>query len=157
VVAQESEAIIAEFGEGVSDGAGGVDRRALGELVFADRRRLRRLEELVHPEMRRRVARRIEESAAPGLCINAALLFTMGLHRHCTAVLMVRASLLQRLRRGRRRDELPVTQIVLRILRQRKLFPKHLLRDVDIYSVKNSGKPQRLVERVAELIELFER
>jgi len=38
-----------EFGQGIVDTEGGVDRKALGDLVFNDPMRLRRLEQIVHP------------------------------------------------------------------------------------------------------------
>lgn len=38
-----------EFGAGILDDAGGVNRKALGELVFNDPTKLRRLESIVHP------------------------------------------------------------------------------------------------------------
>src|SRR5258708_10288390 len=37
------------FGPGILDAAGGVDRRALGAIVFGDAARLRQLEGIVHP------------------------------------------------------------------------------------------------------------
>ncbi len=157
VVDESAERIVAEFGRQVAGEDGGIDRRALGEIVFADTRRLRRLEAIVHPEMRRRVADQIAESSAPGVCINAALLFPMELHRHCLAVIMVKAPLFLRMRRALRRDGLSLWQIARRFFRQRQLFPKQLLRDVDIYSVKNSGSPEALETRVAELLDYFER
>jgi dephospho-CoA kinase len=157
VVAEKAAEITAEFGRQVAADDGGIDRRALGEMVFSDRRKLRRLEAIVHPEMTRITAEQAAASRAPGVCINAALLFPMGLHTHCTAVIMVRAPLLQRMRRARQRDGLGYLQIAARFMRQRKLFPKHLLRDVDIYSVRNSGTPAEMEAQVAELIDYFER
>jgi dephospho-CoA kinase len=38
-----------EFGAGILDDTGGVNRKALGELVFNDPTKLRRLESIVHP------------------------------------------------------------------------------------------------------------
>jgi dephospho-CoA kinase len=157
VTAERAPEIIAEFGREVAAEDGGVDRRALGRIVFSDRNKLQRLEEIVHPEMRRLTAERIRESSAAGVCINAALLFPMGLYRHCTAVILVRAPLPARVRRARKRDGLSLPQIAARFHRQRQLFPKQLLRNVDIYSVKNSGSPEKLEARVAELIDYFER
>ncbi len=40
------------FGPGVLDSEGGVDRKALGALVFGNPERLRQLEEIVHPAVR---------------------------------------------------------------------------------------------------------
>ena len=49
--------IVAAFGAGILAGAGGpIDRRALGAIVFADAAALRRLEQIVHPAVRERLA-----------------------------------------------------------------------------------------------------
>jgi dephospho-CoA kinase len=40
-----------EFGADIVDAEGGVDRKALGDLVFGDPARLRRLEQIVHPRV----------------------------------------------------------------------------------------------------------
>jgi dephospho-CoA kinase len=47
------------FGPGVLDSDGGVDRRALGALVFGNPERLRLLEEIVHPAVREELIRRM--------------------------------------------------------------------------------------------------
>ena len=53
------EMIIAEFGEGILDDDGEIDRRALGKIVFADPARLRTLESITHPAVRRRIDQQI--------------------------------------------------------------------------------------------------
>lgn len=53
-----------EFGGGVVLPDGSVDRKALGAIVFADPAALKRLETLVHPATRERIARRMDEEAA---------------------------------------------------------------------------------------------
>jgi dephospho-CoA kinase len=45
-------ALAEAFGPGVLDSAGGVDRRALGAIVFDNPERLRQLEAIVHPAVR---------------------------------------------------------------------------------------------------------
>jgi dephospho-CoA kinase len=40
------------FGDGILDAGGGIDRRALGALVFDDTTQLRRLEAIVHPAVK---------------------------------------------------------------------------------------------------------
>lgn len=56
-----TSAISTEFGAGVLDGAGAVDRRRLGDIVFGDPSALRRLEALVHPEVCHFIETRITE------------------------------------------------------------------------------------------------
>lgn len=50
------EQVVAEFGSGVLGPTGELDRPALGALVFADPDARRRLEAIVHPEVRRLAA-----------------------------------------------------------------------------------------------------
>lgn len=46
------DALAAAFGPGVLDSAGGVNRRALGAIVFTSPERMRQLEAIVHPAVR---------------------------------------------------------------------------------------------------------
>lgn len=43
--------IIHEFGEGICDNNGVIDRKKLGSIVFSDSEKLRKLEEIVHPRV----------------------------------------------------------------------------------------------------------
>lgn len=57
VLAREGEAyasVVAEFGNGILDKEGSIDRRILGGIVFADPEKLDRLNALVHPPIRDR-------------------------------------------------------------------------------------------------------
>ncbi|HZC07633.1 MAG TPA: dephospho-CoA kinase [Ktedonobacterales bacterium] len=57
---QQLPAALAEaFGPGVLDHAGGVDRRALGTIVFNSPERLRQLEAIVHPAVREAILSKI--------------------------------------------------------------------------------------------------
>lgn len=49
----------AAFGPSIIDPSGGVDRRALGEIVFGDREQLRRLEAIVHPAVQTALVERL--------------------------------------------------------------------------------------------------
>lgn len=57
--------VVHAFGEGVVGPDGALDRGALGRLVFADEDRLRALEAIVHPVVRR-LAQAAETAAPPG-------------------------------------------------------------------------------------------
>ncbi len=49
------------FGPGVLDSGGGIDRRALGALVFDNAAKLRQLEEIVHPAVKAALLARLRE------------------------------------------------------------------------------------------------
>ena len=53
--------VVDAFGEGVLDCCGRIDRKRLGDIVFNDKRALRKLNAIVHPDVRRRLEERIRE------------------------------------------------------------------------------------------------
>lgn len=60
------EAIRDEWGDGVLDDAGGLDREEMRSRVFGDAEARRRLEEIVHPEVRRLRDERMAEAREAG-------------------------------------------------------------------------------------------
>ena len=64
------EAVVGAFGPGVRR-AGGIDRAALGAIVFGDADRLRQLEAILHPAARAEIARRVQTADAPVIMIEA--------------------------------------------------------------------------------------
>ncbi len=75
-----------------STGDDGVDREALGKLVFADKEALQRLEAIVHPAVGERRAQFFaDNSAAPMLVFDIPLLFERGGHEALDIVVVVSA------------------------------------------------------------------
>lgn len=58
--------IVSLFGHAVLAADGTLDRKRLGALVFADREKLRQLEGILHPEIRRRAEELIAQATAAG-------------------------------------------------------------------------------------------
>ncbi len=80
--AKAHTAVIAEFGEGVVGNGGEIDRRALGGLVFGNPDQLKKLTNIVWPEIRRMAEEEIDEVKLqkPGqiIVLEAAVLFEAG-------------------------------------------------------------------------------
>jgi dephospho-CoA kinase len=101
------EQIRQEFGAGVFDEGGGVNRRALGRIVFgADeqhRENRLRLERIVHPRIREVIRNRIAEIRADGsheaIFLDAAILLEAGWKKECQAIIYVEVPAEERLRR----------------------------------------------------------
>ncbi len=140
------------FGCGVLGETGGVDRKKLGARVFEDPKALRRLEEIVHPYMVEEVRRFIEERPGKNVIVNAALLFYMGLDNLCDAAVWVHAPFFFRIRRAMERDGISLPEVFKRFLAQRKLKPQQIKKDVDIYTIRNSGSLQDLGQKAAEIL-----
>lgn len=72
------EEIAAQFGKDMLRPDGGLDRKKLGDLVFSDRDKLRKLNSIVHPVMIDRVEKELAElekrSDIPAVVIDAAIL-----------------------------------------------------------------------------------
>lgn len=75
---QATEAVVTRFGPSVRGADGGIDRAALGAIVFADSSARRDLEALTHPAIRAEMARRAASSKAPVVVMEAALLVETG-------------------------------------------------------------------------------
>ncbi|MBO7123773.1 MAG: dephospho-CoA kinase [Treponema sp.] len=125
---------------------GSLDRRALGELLFKNPNLLAKQESLVYPAFERRIQEMIDANkkasqaqdaggsvqpitvglptanGAGGFAINATLLYkTPALLRQCKKIIYVDAPFLVRVWRSRRRDKLPLVQILRRMKAQKGL------------------------------------
>ena len=153
VLAQKEGEVAAAFGPDVRSPGGGVDRKALGAIVFADPAARARLEEIVHPAMAQRV-REILSGGRGDWVINAAVLHRMGLHALCDAIVCVSAPALLRLLRAVRRDRYTLREAAARIGAQRGICPQLNDPGVDTYNVRNGGTARSLERRVDRLVHL---
>jgi len=81
--------IVAEFGRGILDGNGEIDRRKLGEIVFADPQALARLERITHPGVIQETRRRVADAPAGVVVVEAVKLIESGMAADCDAVWVV--------------------------------------------------------------------
>lgn len=85
-------AIAVAFGPEVRLDDGRINRRALGEIVFQDPQAMRDLEGIVHPAVRRELVRRISESEANIIFIEAIKLLEGPLAKVCHEIWVTRCS-----------------------------------------------------------------
>ncbi len=89
------QAIVRAFGDGVME-KGRVSRRKLADHVFGRPDRLRRLEAIIHPRVKRRVREMIAELRKRGrvrmVILDVPLLFEVGMERTVDVVVTVRAN-----------------------------------------------------------------
>lgn len=100
--------VVEAFGPDVRRADGRIDRPALGRLVFSDPARLRRLETILHPAVRVEIARRVAESTAAVVMIEAIKLLEGPLAAVCDQIWVTtcaRETQLARLRVCRGMDE----------------------------------------------------
>ncbi len=151
VLAEKKAAVAAAFGDGVIGPDGGVDRGALGAIVFRNPKALSRLNAILHPRMKELVAEELDRSRGDRV-VNAALLFPIGLAALVDFVIVVRAPFLIRARRARRRDGLSLSELFARFRSQGKIIPQPPPANVDIYYVWNTRNRTWLESRVETIV-----
>ena len=144
-------AVVQAFGPQVLQPDGGLDRPALGRVVFADPQALARLNALTHPRIAERTAELFREAAAAGaqvLVHDVALLVEQGLAGRYDAVVVVAASRVTQLDRLVRLRGMAEDEARARIAAQAPLEDKLA---VATHVIHNDGPLEELepqVERV---------
>ncbi len=132
--------IVEAFGPGVLQPDGGLDRGALGAVVFADSARRRRLEAITHPRIRERFAARLAELAGQGfdgiVIFDAPVMIESGNYRTMDRLVVVTSDEASQVARQQARDVLGEAGARRRIESQMPLAEKARLAD---YVVDNSG------------------
>jgi dephospho-CoA kinase len=156
-VLQEPEVVQtlrAWWGAGVFDAEGGVDRRKVAEIVFADGTAKQRLESLLHPLIARRRAAMIravrDNPAVTAIVIDSPLLLESNLHRECDTIVFVNTSESERLRRLRAGRGWTSEELKRREGWQKPLDEK---RSQAEFVVENDGPVEQLRPQVADILQ----
>lgn len=141
---------IARVWPGVVRG-GGLDRGALGEIVFKDPAAREQLNAIVHPFVRQLATER-EQHAKPGQIVvhMVPLLFETGYAGRCDASVVVIAPDDQRLARVMNRDGLSEVQVRARMAAQ--MDPQEAKSRASFF-IENDGEFSHLRERTATVYE----
>ena len=139
--------IVGEFGPGVVQEDGSLDRKALGAIVFADPARRKRLEEITHPAIgarQQRILSDLHEEAFEGVVIwDAALLYESGGAANMDRVVVVSTDSETERRRLMERDGMSEADARARITSQMPIADKAKLAH---HVIDNSG-PRAETER----------
>jgi dephospho-CoA kinase len=132
--------IVADFGRGVVNADGTLDRKKLGAIVFADPDRRKRLEAITHPAIRARFQARLDELAAQGFAgivvFDAPVMIESGGYRNMDRLVVVVTDEATQASRLRTRDGTDDTEGRRKIASQMPLAEKAKLAD---YVIDNSG------------------
>jgi dephospho-CoA kinase len=127
---------------------GSLDRRALGALIFEDKKLLAKQEALVHPEADRLINEFISLHPDQNIVLNATVLYKVPSIEKCIAIIYIDAPLITRFFRAKQRDGITTIQILQRFFSQRKLFAKYRAANADIYRVTNTGNLKALEQKI---------
>lgn len=132
--------IVRDFGSGVLQADGKLDRQALGAVVFGDADRRRRLEAITHPRIRERFARRLQALADErfdGIVIfDAAVIVESGNWKTMDQLVVVVADDATQISRLQARDGIGREEALRRIGSQMPVSEKAKLAH---YVIDNSG------------------
>ncbi|HEY6557389.1 MAG TPA: dephospho-CoA kinase [Polyangiaceae bacterium] len=145
------EQIRAEFGPGVIDARGELDRAALARIVFNDDAARRKLNAITHPRVRELTALRVSELAGTGeplVCYEVPLLVESGMAEALRPIVVVSAPEALQVERVMARDGASEKDARARIAAQMPLSEKVKVAD---YVIDNTGSLAAL-EQAADTV-----
>lgn len=101
------ENIVNEFSSDILDGSGNIDRKKLGDVVFNNLKKLKRLEEINYPYIENRVKELID-SSDKDVVIEAALIMRSRIRFMCTSLIYVNSKtsdIIKRMKKSRNISE----------------------------------------------------
>ena len=129
-----------------------IDRPALGSIVFRNRRKLRRLERIIHPRVAReqqRSARRIARRTPNAIIIyEVPLLFEAGVNTRVDKIIVVTADRETQVARLKQRNGLTRRQAFQRIKSQMPLAEKARRADIVLDGTKSKSLLSREIRRL---------
>ena len=132
--------VLQRYGQRVRNAEGdGIDRAALGLIVFNDKEERRWLEQIVHPAVKQRFDVALNAlKEKPVVVLMIPLLFEAGLESLCSEIWLVDCTSAQQLERLMQRDGMDQNAAQARIDAQWPLNRKRGLAD---HVITNSGRP----------------
>jgi len=148
------DSVLQEFGAGILDASGAIDRRKLAQIVFHDPERLAKLNTLVHPPVHERTRQMLDayEATHPdGIAIvEAAIMVETGSFRNYAKLIVAVCGQEQQIERAMARDAITREEVLERLSRQMPLDEKLKYAD---YVIDTSGSKDETKVRVRELYE----
>jgi dephospho-CoA kinase len=144
--------ILKVFGKDVLSPNRSINRSALAAIVFRNRRKLRRLERIVHPRVAReqlRLMRRITARSPNAVVVyEVPLLFESGAHKRVDKIVVVTADRETQIARLKRRNGLTRAEALRRIENQMPLAGKVRQADVVLNGTDDKAVVRKEVRQV---------
>ncbi len=150
--------LITAFGTDIIDEQGAVLRKKLADLAFSDPHRRRRLNEILHPAIKKEIGRRLKEIEGKDseaiVVVDAALLVETGDYREMDQLNVVTSTRAQQIERLRRRDGATQDQGQRILAAQMPTEEKVKLAD---YVIHNDGPLEETRKRAREIFQELRR
>ncbi len=152
------EPAVREFGEGILDPDGRIDRRKLAARAFGDKDALARLNALVHPAVVRREEQLMAEFGArepKGIAVvEAAILIETGSYQRFDRLILVICTEEQQIARSIHRDHVAESEARARLSRQMPLAEKRKFAD---FVIDTSGAKEETLRQTRTVYEALRR
>ena len=137
-ILKEFSSLAQKSGLNLQNSDGSLNRRVLGALVFSSPELLKKQEQIVYPETIRLTKEFIQQNKAKTVLLNATVLYkTPELLSLCSKIYFVKAFFLKRLLRAKKRDALPLLQILKRFKSQNSLLKEYKKSGIPLIFIKN--------------------
>ena len=152
------EPVVREFGRGILNEDGTIDRKRLAAEVFDRPERLGLLNSLVHPPVVRREEEWIAKAESADPCgivvVEAAILVETGSYKRFDRLIVVVCGEEQQLERAMKRDGARRDEVLARLSRQMPLKEKRMYAD---YVIDTSGSKEETLRQTREVYESLRR
>ncbi|MBR4234637.1 MAG: dephospho-CoA kinase [Clostridia bacterium] len=132
-----------EFGDGIFEPDGTLDRKALADIVFTDENARKKLDALIHPSVQKEMLDEVDIAAQNGeklIFLNVPLLFETGMDALCDETWLISTDPEVQLKRLMARDDMDEERALSRIDSQMPLEEKQRRATVIIDNSKSMDK-----------------
>ncbi len=150
--------LVSYFGDGILDGSGDIDRKALFNTAFASEEKYRKLSEIAFRHILLYCDRWVEDRKNEGdsvVIIDAPMLFESGYDKKCDVIISVVADRETQIERVERRDGVSREVALKRLEKQTKNKDYIEKSDIIIYNSKDDG--DTLKDQVAKAADALKR
>jgi len=130
---------------------GSLDRGRLREIVFADEKKLQKLDEITHPLIREEIEKRIAETDREQVYLVVPLMFESGFDALCDYIVTVVSDEDKRIKRLKARNNSITDELAERIVHSQVSECERVTRADGV--IVNNDSRERLEERVNEFYE----
>jgi len=146
--------IVEEFGKDYLNADGSLNRRKLGDLIFSDKNAKKKLEEIIHPLVRKREAEMIKEIREKDkdipIIVDVPLLIETGSYKYYDKIIVVYVPEDIQIERLIKRDNLSYEEALKRVKSQLSIEEKVKYAD---YVIDNSRSIEETEKQVIKILE----
>lgn len=141
--------IIVAFGGQILKNDVTIDRRKLGSIVFGNKKLLKKLNNIIHPEVIKEIRKRLNKSKARIIVLDIPLLIESGLTKLADKLIVVTINRSEQIKRIKNRDSLCRKDILKIINSQIPLRVKERLAD---FVIDNSGTIEETKKQIRKIM-----